>query len=138
MEDNCVSIRECAKKAKQRLSSGFWNTVELNRIKYIKEHYHSGDNISQLNYMFQKIVEDEVYGTKKVDKEEEKFYKKVKKLLTENEYVLNPIIKLIDHEVYDGLSDIAKQNYIYELTDKYNKMKEKIEQEQKNDMFLNC
>ena len=88
--------------------------------------------------MFQQIVAREINTVKKPKTKEDEFYKKVAKLLTENEYVLNPIMRLIDHDVYDNLSEQAKQNYIYELTEKYNKMKERFEEEKKSKAVFNC
>lgn len=134
----CLKIREYAKKAKQRLRSGYWNQIEKDRINYIKKYYQEGDDINQLSYMFQRMVEKEINAVSKPKTKEDEFYKKVVKLLNENEYVLNPIMRLIDHDVYDNLSEIAKQNYIYELTDKYNKMKERYEEEQKSKAVFHC
>lgn len=128
----CSDIKDHAKQAKQRLSSGYWNEVKNCRQQYIQNHYQEGDNIEQLNYMFQKRVKEEIYSKQHPESSDEKLYKKVVKLLSENEYVLNPIIRLIDHEEFDCLSDVAKQNYLYELTEKYNQMKQRFEQEQKS------
>ena len=88
--------------------------------------------------MFQKIVEKEINSVSKPKTKDDEFYKKVSKLLSENEFVLNPIMRLIDHDVYDKLSDVAKQNYIYELTDKYNEMKKRYEEEKKSKAVFNC
>ena len=88
--------------------------------------------------MFQQIIAREIHDSIKPKTKEDEFYKKVVKLLSENEYVLNPIMRLIDHDVYDGLSEVAKQNYIYELTDKYNEMKQRYEEEKKSKAVFNC
>ena len=138
MAQKCLKIREYAKKARERLRSGYWNRVEQDRINYIKKYYQEGDNIEQLSYMFQKIVEKEINSVSKPKTKDDEFYKKVSKLLSENEFVLNPIMRLIDHDVYDKLSDVAKQNYIYELTDKYNEMKKRYEEEKKSKAVFNC
>ena len=132
MVQKCMKIREYAKKAKQRLRSGYWEQVEKDKRNYIEKYYQEGDDIKQFNYMFQKMVEKEIYSVSKPKTKEDEFYKKVVKLLTENEYVLNPIMRLIDHSVYDNLSEVAKQNYIYELTDKYNEMKQRFDEERKS------
>lgn len=132
-----TGIKYYARKAKNRLSNGYWQTIEKDKADYIKKHFNQGDNLEQLNYMFQRMIQDDVFEKSEQDPNELNFYKKVKKLLTENEYVLNPIMQLIDHAVYDSLSEIAKQNYIYELTEKYNQAKQKIEEEQKREKVLN-
>ena len=46
-------------------------------------------------------------------------------------------MQLIDHDEYDKLSDEAKKNYIYALTDRYNELKEKYEKEQKTKEMFN-
>ncbi len=138
MAEKCLKIREYAKRAKQRLRNGYWNKIKNSKEKYIKEHYQEGDNIENLSYMFQKMVEEEIESVSKPKTKDDLLYKKVTKLLSENEYVLNPIMRLIDHEVYDNLSEVAKQNYIYELTDKYNEMKQRFERERKSRAVFNC
>jgi len=131
-----MELKEYAKRAKERLTNGYWDRVREEKIEYLEKYYHKGDNINQFNYMFQKKIEDEVYSEQK-SKNEDKLYKKVVKLLSENEFVLNPIMQLIDHEEYDKLSDEAKKNYIYALTDRYNELKEKYEKEQKTKEMFN-
>ena len=138
MVQKCIKIREYAKQAKKRLKSGYWNKVEVDRQKYIDKYYQEGDDVEQLNFMFQQIIAREINAVSKPRTKEDEFYKKVVKLLSENEYVLNPIMRLIDHDIYDNLSDVAKQNYIYELTDKYNEMKQRYEDEQKSKAVFNC
>ncbi|MBR1925273.1 MAG: hypothetical protein IJ837_00255 [Clostridia bacterium] len=131
-----MELKEYAKRAKERLTNGYWDKVREEKIEYLEKYYHKGDNINQFNYMFQKKIEDEVYSEQK-SKNEDKLYKKVVKLLSENEFVLNPIMQLIDHDEYDKLSDEAKKNYIYALTDRYNELKEKYEKEQKTKEMFN-
>ena len=131
-----MELKEYAKRAKERLIGGYWDRVKEEKIEYLEKYYHKGDNINQFNYMFQKKIEDEVYSEHK-NESEDKLYKKVKKLLSENEFVLNPIMQLIDHDEYDNLSDEAKKNYIYTLTDRYNELKEKYEKEQKSKEMFN-
>lgn len=124
------SFKDYAKRAKNRLAGGYWQEVKLDQQKFLKEREGSGD-IENLKQMYQKRIQKEIYSTHHENPEDEKFYKKVAKLLSENEYVLNPIMRLINHNEFDNLSDGAKQNYIFKLTDKYNEMKRRYEREQK-------
>ena len=82
-------------------------------------------------------MERELFSLPKIDSAEQKLYEKVVKLLTENEYVLNPITQLIDHSQYDKLDERAKQQYIFELAEKYNELKEKFENEHQHCFAIN-
>lgn len=132
-----ISLKEYAKQARKRLMNGYWEGVRDDRQRFLEAHYHRGDNLSQLKKMFRKKVENELFGSDNENNADDELYKKVAKLLTENEYVLNPIMQLIDHDEYDKLDEHAKQNYIFELTDKYNELKTRFEKEQKNSLVVN-
>ncbi len=137
MENSKMTFKECARQARHRLISGYWEGVREDKARFLEAHYHRGDNMTSLKSMFRKKIERDLYGNNDMSEEDEKFYKKITKMLSENEYVLNPIKKLIDHEVYDKLDERGKQNYIFELTDKYNKFKEKYEKEHQSSMVVN-
>jgi len=125
-------FKDCAKQAKKRLASGYWENIRRDRAKFLEEHYSSGGNISQLKHMYQKKVERDLFNSSEPNSTDEKLYKKVVQLLSENEYVLNPIKQLIDHSEYDKLDERNKQLYIFQLTDKYNELKEKFESEHRS------
>ncbi len=129
------SFKDYAKKARERLACGYWHEVKCDEQKFLAEREGSGST-ENLKQMYQKRIQKEVSSTHETNPEDEKFYKKVAKLLSENEYVLNPIMRLINHEDFDHLSDNAKQNYIFKLTDKYNEMKKRYEKEQKEKMVF--
>lgn len=61
--------------------------------------------------------------------EDEKFYKKVCKILTENPDIHNPIGKLIDNKIYNTLSTSSKEKYFFDLIDKYAECKIRFEKE---------
>jgi len=126
------SLKDYAKQAKKRLASGYWENIRQDRAKFLEEHFSSGSNISQLKHMYQKKVERDLFSDSQPSSEDEKLYKKVSQLLSENEYVLNPITQLIDHSEYDKLDEREKQSYIFKLTDKYNELKEKFENEHRS------
>lgn len=130
------SVKDYAKQAKERLSNGYWEDIKRDKIKFIESHYKTGDNVKNIKAMFQKKIERELFGSKDIGKDDEILYQKIVKLLSENEYVLNPIMRLIDHDKYDKMSDVAKQNYIFELSDKYNAMKDRFEKEQKEGLVF--
>ena len=62
--------------------------------------------------------------------EDEKFYKKVCQILTENPDIHNPIGKLIDNKVYNAfLSNFFKREIFFDLIDKYAECKTRFEKE---------
>ncbi len=60
---------------------------------------------------------------------DEVLYNKVKQLLNEDEEVLNPIARLMDHRYYSSLSPTQKERYFFYLVDKYKLYKTEIEQD---------
>ncbi len=123
---NSVSIKTYAKKAKERLTSGYWDKIRKERDEYIRNN--SNENVQDILDLYSRRLMREIYSsdTNTYDAE---LYKKVCKLLSNNEFTLNPIGQLIDHSEYDSLDYTAKQNYILKLTDKYNEMRERYERE---------
>ena len=124
-----------AKQAKKRLGSGYWQQMKIERDLYFEQNNAQPCNIVSLNEMFKRRIEREIRQQNEEDPDAE-LYKKVCKLLTENEFILNPISQLIDHNVYDRLDESGKQNYIFRLADKYRKLKDRFEKEkQLNNKF---
>lgn len=58
------------------------------------------------------------------DKEDEKFVKKVYSILESSECTFNILSKLIDKDYYKTLNEIEKQQYMLNVSDRYNKVKE--------------
>ena len=58
--------------------------------------------------------------------EEDPLYPKIKKMLESNPDIFSPIGKLIDHTVFDDLSDTEKDKYLLDLTKRYHLIKAKI------------
>ena len=58
------------------------------------------------------------------DKEDEKFIKKVHSILDSQECVFNVLSKLIDKDYYKTLNEIEKQQYMHNVSDRYNKVRE--------------
>lgn len=56
--------------------------------------------------------------------EEKLFYEKVKKIIEEN--AQNPIAMLADPDLLKSLSYSAKQRYLLEISEKYNRVKDEI------------
>ena len=90
----------------------------------LKSGYHNKDlsNGSTKNYY--DIVKGS-FGMKETSEKEKIFYEKVKNIL-EEEGVTNPILRLVDQSYLDTLSYSSKQKYLLEISEKFNKIKAEI------------
>ena len=65
-----------------------------------------------------------------IDKrQDEIFYEKVCAMLTENEDIMNPIVTLIDKNLYDNMQETSRQKYFFDVLEKYWECKERFERE---------
>lgn len=64
------------------------------------------------------------------NKEDEKFYQRVKDILKEDIDTINPLGKLVDKCKLEQMSNNEREKYIITLADKYVKMKQRFEKEQ--------
>ncbi|MBR1988241.1 MAG: hypothetical protein IKA36_04275 [Clostridia bacterium] len=60
---------------------------------------------------------------------DQELYEKVKRILSSDEVVINPIKELIDSKYYKTLTLEAKQKYVFDLSEKYKEMKLRFERE---------
>ena len=120
-----VSIKEFAKKAKHRLGSGFWNNIRKERADTI---LCANENAEHIRSIYERKLMHTLYYQNEND-EDTKLYKKVCKILSKEEFYINPIGQLIDHKKFDKLDSESKQMYIIKLTDKYNEMRARFERE---------
>ena len=52
------------------------------------------------------------------------FANRVRALLDKNEDIVNPLYALADAEVFDSLNEVQRQKYIFDLSEKYNRVRE--------------
>ena len=123
---NQVSIKAYAKRAKRRMTSGYWDKVRKEREEYIQNN--PAEDAHKIIELYARRLMREIYADERDNKDNE-IYSKVVKLLKSNTFTLNPIGQLIDHNEFDRLDKQAQQNYIIKLTDKYNEMRERYERE---------
>ncbi len=121
-----VSIKMYAKRAKHRMTSGYWDKVRRERDEYIQNN--PAEDAHKIIELYARRLMREIYADESDNKDNE-IYLKVVKLLQSNTFTSNPIGQLIDHNEYDRLDRQGQQNYIIKLTDKYNEMRERYERE---------
>lgn len=124
-------LRIKAKEARKRLRQGFWNDIIKERQAIIQNALEHGQDIKLVEEYCKRKIEEKIRNQNNPSKqsEEDILYEKVCQLMETNEVLLNPLSKLIDHEVYDKMSDNAKQVYILKLSEQYIKLKQRYNNE---------
>ena len=124
-------LRIKAKEARKRLRQGFWNDIIKERQAIIQNALEHGQDIKLVEEYCKRKIEEKIRNQNNPNKqsEEDILYEKVCQLMETNEVLLNPLSKLIDHEVYDKMSDNAKQVYILKLSEQYIKLKQRYNNE---------
>ena len=87
------------------------NIAFENHIRYIKESQNDKVDVTIT------IIDE--------NKMQQKFESKVIELLSKNEDCINPLKELSDSKMLKDMSDTEKQRYIFELSEKYNQVREK-------------
>ena len=120
------SLKTLAQKAKNRLKaiSNDGNTCEeASKPKTYSEACLS----ARLQYAIissQKRVQDDP------------LYNKVKRMLTKNIDVTNPLAQIIEHEIYDSLSDSQKERYMFKLSKRYIDIKKQVIKDLKEENII--
>ena len=120
-------LKVLARKAKQRLASGFWERYKEDMDCKAKQAERSGMNVDKVKSHLHDKVKDTIRGQK-----EDEFYLKVKKLLDEYGEVSDAIGRLTDREYYEKLSYEERQRYTMQLSSKYLEALEKYRKENEN------
>lgn len=68
-------------------------------------------------------------SVKVIDENDQLFYQRVKDLINNDTYTLNPMKYLMDENKLMKLDALGKEKYLFETIDKYNKIKNLIERE---------
>ncbi len=108
------TMREEARKAKQRLKSGFWTECERDKSRNLERARAQGLNESKAGRYFAAQVSAKIEG-----KKEDEFYLRVKELLLTEGEVSDAIGRLTDKEYYDTLSYEEKQRYNLSVSERY-------------------
>ena len=122
---NQSTIYSLAKVAKDRLKH---NNYEKTRESYSFNSISPFERYLQENKKQHKNIERHENDIV-VNSYEEEIYKKVCEILSSKVKVANPILELIDKNVFKTLDAESKQQYINKLTDKYNELKQRYYKE---------
>ena len=120
------SVKEYAREAKQRLKSGFWENYHKNLNEELEKAKTAGVSESKVKEYYNTKVTENI---RNIERDDQEFYLKVKKLLDEEGEISGALGRLTDHEVYDNLSYDEKQRYNLSLSEKYLKAVERYNKE---------
>ena len=112
------TFKEYAKRAKERMKSGFWEQAKQNIQTEKQVAATLGLNTRKVGEEERRKLERQIYDYDGFCEEQE-FYAKVEEMLESNEIVSNPIMRLADHEYMQTLSPAERQSYISKIATKY-------------------
>lgn len=118
------TLREEARRAKQRMKSGFWSECKEDMTQHIEKAREKGLNESKAGRYFASQVSAKIEG-----KKEDEFYLRVKEMLMKEGEVSDAIGRLTDKAYYETLSYEEKQRYVLSLSEKYLRALEKFRAE---------
>lgn len=120
------SFKTYARQAKQRLRSNFWGEVMLERQEF-KQMEQEGANTQSLRIRQRQELKEKIYNVN--FESDEEFYCRVKKILTEETVVTNPIAVLTDKKALQNMSEQQKQAYLLKLSNRYQQAVERFNRE---------
>ncbi len=112
------TFKEYAKRAKDRLKSGFWEQARQNILTEQQVAATLGLNTRKVGEEGKRMLERKIYDYDGFCEEQE-FYNKVAQILESDELVSNPIMRLADQQYLAGLTPAERQSYISKLAAKY-------------------
>ena len=124
IEVTMSTLKDYAKRAKERMKNGFWEQAKA-------ELAHEKQVAATLGISPHKVAEEQ---HRKLQRqiydydgfcEEQEFYAKVVAILTSNETISNPLMRLADQHYMANLTPEQKQTYIQKLAQKYRQAVEK-------------
>ncbi len=124
MSKDRSTLKEEARKAKNRMKSGFWAECHKDKDKHLEKAREQGLNESKAGRYFAAQVSAKIEG-----RQEDEFYLRVKKMLLSDGEVSDAIGRLTDKAYYDTLSYEEKQRYNLSLSERYLRALEKFRAE---------
>lgn len=123
-------LKRRALLAKQRMKMGYWEQMMKDREKLINEvgsTYEGQKMVS--DYQREKYNREFNVTVNRFTSKDEQLYEKVCEILRSDEFVINPIARLIDKAEYDNMDSEARQRYVLELAAKFRELKERFYKE---------
>lgn len=128
-------LKRRAMLAKQRMKMGYWEKMHQDKQKLMEK---GGDTFEAQKLVSdmqrEKYQRDVSITVSSAQSKEEELYKRVKTMLDGNEFVVNPIARLMDKTTYEGLSGEEKQRYVLELSKKFVELKERYNREKMSNL----
>ena len=128
-------LKRRAMLAKQRMKMGYWEKMQQDKQKLMEK---GGDTLEAQKLVSdmqrEKYQRDVSITISSAQSKEEELYKRVKTMLDGNEFVVNPIARLMDKTTYEGLSGEEKQRYVLELSKKFVELKERYNREKMSNL----
>lgn len=128
-------LKRRAMLAKQRMKMGYWEKMQQDKQKLMEK---GGDTFEAQKLVSdmqrEKYQRDVSITISSAQSKEEELYKRVKTMLDGNEFVVNPIARLMDKTTYEGLSGEEKQRYVLELSKKFVELKERYNREKMSNL----
>lgn len=112
------TFKEYARRARERMKNGFWESAKQRLQQEREVAATTGVNQAKLSEEHRRRIEKQIYDYGGFCEEQE-FYRKVVEILTGDEVVTNPIMRLADEEYMADLSPADRQVYISKVAAKY-------------------
>ncbi len=118
------TLKDYAKRAKQRLKSGFWEQARQNIKTEQQVAATLGLNARKVGEEGKRMLERKIYDYNGFCEEQE-FYNKVVEIIESDELISNPIMRLADPDYLSQLDPSERQSYLARLAAKYRAAVEK-------------
>lgn len=124
-------LKKRALLAKQRMKMGYWQELTRQREAMLNKAGNNSTNLQTIKEVQRaEIIRDaNVIINNPIINRDECLYNKVKEILDEDEFVSNPIGRLVEKERMMEMDDAARQKYILDLSQKYRELKERYYKE---------
>ena len=107
------TIKSAAKEAKSRLKGGFWQNHREDVIGHVDKARINGVCATDVVAYYSQKMEGKNLS------QEDEFYLRVKRILDEEGEVSDMLGRLTDQSVFDTLTYSARQRYMMELSERY-------------------
>ncbi len=116
-------VKRMAKIAKARLKSGFWETQKV----VIGQKTGTGDEAVFVDDVMREYCKANYVVKRSKTRDElidESIYETVCQIIDEDDG-LNPLGRLINRQHYNTLGDAERQNYVFDLSERYNRLSQR-------------